>query len=163
MIDYMEEECGFLIYGRGPLFQQVSPIRMGYFFHVFTDIYNNLTLWQNFRTNHPEEAAKGYTSKYYEDMRNIDIRLFQELPESPHIMELLAKAKAERVPGLITRRELERFQNNMLHEHFQKSDPNPSREYTYVTYDESLAFIDNTIEFLGKVQQPVVSQVLGEG
>ncbi|MCL2200150.1 MAG: hypothetical protein FWB80_14655, partial [Defluviitaleaceae bacterium] len=52
-----------------------DPFAQGYASHTLTDLHNNSTLWKTFITNHPTEAAKGYASDYYKDLKAIDTRL----------------------------------------------------------------------------------------
>jgi len=126
-----------------------GPLYAGYATHALTDIYNNMTLWERFRTNHPKEAKKGYQSLYYQDLRNIDQRLFQELtPQVDRIWRLLAAAVPRDLPGLITADELRAIQENILYENYKNLEPNLSRDYSFVTYEESLAWMQDAADFV---------------
>jgi len=127
-----------------------DPLAAGYAVHILTDIQNNRTLWQNFRESYPEEAAKGYASGYYDDLKNIDARLYKQLPEASNIMKLLTKAAPINLPGLVTAEEIQAIQNNILHEHFQNLTFDPTYQYTYVTYDNMLTFIQDAADFARK-------------
>jgi len=127
---------------------QDDSFAKGYAAHVLTDICNNLTLWNNFRTNHPEEAAKGYASKYYEDLRNIDSRLYNEHPAIPEIMNVLEKSAPVEMLALVTADEVSAIKHNLLYEHCKNISPNPLCEYHFVSYDDTLNFIENTAEFI---------------
>lgn len=121
-----------------------DPLYAGYAAHVLTDIQNNQTLWHNFRTSNPQEAAKGYASTYYDDLRHIDMHLYMKLPERPQIMKLLSKAIPIEIPGLIAREELHAIQNNILHEHFKNATlPSDAFKYNFVNYNDMLTFIKN--------------------
>lgn len=127
-----------------------GPLAEGYAVHALTDIYNNMTMWASFRTNHPQEAAKGYKSDYYRDLRNIDARLSIELkPQITKIFRILAEAKAHGMPGLVSADEIHSIQENILTEHIAKL-PTPNHDYTFVTYDETLDFIQKAADFVTK-------------
>jgi len=126
-----------------------GPLAEGYAAHVITDLCNNMTLWTNFRSRHPQEAAKGYQSGYYWDLQNIDIRLFLDLqPQVKKIFSLLAKAKASDVPGLVTAEEIHAIRENILYKQYKHPLPTPSREYAFVTYEDTSNFIQNAADFV---------------
>jgi len=138
-----------------------GPLAEGYAIHVLADLYNNMTIWHNFRTQHPLEAAKGYKSDFYTDLRNLDARLFLDSGQQiKKIFHLLAKAKACNMPGLVTAEEIEAIKENILFEQYKASLPTPSCEYTFVTYEETLDFIQKAADFVeeilyGKIHQGV--------
>lgn len=119
----------------------------GYAVHALTDIFNNLTIWNNFRTKHPEEAAKGYASDYYEELNHIDARLFFEFPATARIFALLEKAEARAMETLVTAEEVYAIQQNLLHEHFKNAATPPPREYFFVSFGDTLEFIENAACF----------------
>ena len=132
-------------------FLQASPkdiFYTGYAAHVLTDIQNNQTLWANFRTAHPHEAAKGYKSLYYSDLKNIDYRLFHELPDSAEIMRILANANPQEMPGLVYKNEVYDIQQNILHEHFKNSAPDANYKYNFISFDDTLEFIGTAAAFV---------------
>ncbi|MCL2217671.1 MAG: hypothetical protein FWB91_11725 [Defluviitaleaceae bacterium] len=129
-----------------------GPLSAGYAVHVLTDIQNNRTLWHSFRTNYPEEAAKGYTSRYYDDLRAIEMHLYKRLTESPHIMRLLAKGVPDKIPGLTLKEELRAIQNNLLHEHFKTAASSSyTYEYSFISPDDMLTFIDDAVSFSAEI------------
>jgi len=128
--------------------QPADPLRLGYAVHVLTDIYNNLTLWESFRTNYPAEAAKGYASEYYTDMHEIHGRLYEQTPYANEIMELLSKSNPQadiKWNGelLITMDEMDAIKQNLIHDDYKnaKERITPGYEYKFVTYDDMLGFI----------------------
>jgi len=126
----------------------------GFAAHVVTDIHNNKTIWNKFRTNHPEEAAKGYTSEYYNDMKKIHTRLYQEFPATDEIFALLAKAKPQGVSDIIFAEETEAIKQNLLYENFKDTPKTHSGEphvYHFVTYDDTLEYIQGAAEFSASV------------
>ena len=124
---------------------------MGYAVHVLTDIFVNKGIWHKFRTKHPSEAARGYKSGYYRDMRSIDLRLYNEFIRHGDIFELLRDAKPQSIPGrpdLADASELAAIQNNLLNVAY--ADAPADSDTTgckYVTYQQTLDFIDDTAEF----------------
>lgn len=120
----------------------------GYAAHCLTDICNNKTIWHNFRTNHPDEAAKGYASDYYTDLRNIDAQLYLEFPGVPEIMETLATAVPEGLPGLVSAEETAAIKNNILNAHFKDVVFDKNYEYKFVKYEDTLNFIQEAAEFV---------------
>jgi len=126
-----------------------GPFAEGYATHVLTDICNNMTAWNSFRTNYPQEAAKGYTSDYYRDLHNIDTRLFLDRKEqAARVFGLLAKAKACDISGLVSTEELCAIQENILFEQYKAPIQTPSHEYTFVTYDETMDWIQQAADFV---------------
>ena len=155
----------------------------GYATHVLTDIHNNRTIWERFRTNHPAEAAKGYTSGYYEDLKNIDTRLYrhlalkwaeasrkigglkpffgvaeaqfqskslyQEFPANAQIFSLLEKAEPADMPGLVHANEVDEIRQSLLQEWNKHTAnlPAPPQNYSFVTWEDTLNFIQEAAEF----------------
>ncbi|MCL2528673.1 MAG: hypothetical protein FWE42_09695 [Defluviitaleaceae bacterium] len=128
-----------------------DPFAEGYAIHVLVDLYNNMTLWNNFRTNHPHEAADGYKSGYYQDLKNIDLRLYQSLPQVSRIWSLLADAKVCEIPGLVGSEEMQSIQNGILHNDYKPPLPTPNQDYTFLTYEEKLTWIQKAADFVESV------------
>jgi len=124
----------------------------GYAVHVLTDIYNNMTLWERFRTRHPAEAAKGYTSQYYRDMSEIDLRLYLSYVQGGKIERLLKLAKPCDMPGLVSAKEIGTIRDNILYENFKGRTPQDGYKYGFVTYDETLDFIAEAVESILRLQ-----------
>ncbi|MCL1883813.1 MAG: hypothetical protein FWF81_08700 [Defluviitaleaceae bacterium] len=114
----------------------------GYAVHVLTDIQNNLTIWNKFCKNHPEEAAKGYASDYYKDLKNIDTRLYKEYPGVPKVMELLKKSTPEGMQKLVSAEEVSAIKHNLLYEHFKNEEY--EKNYQFATYTDTIDFIKST-------------------
>ena len=134
------------------------PFAAGYTAHVLTDIQNNRTLWDNFRTNHPTEAAKGYTSGYYDDLRHLDMLMYKSLSESQKIIPLLTKAIPEEMPNLVTKEEVSAIQSNIIHEHFKNTAYiDKDYQYNFITLDDMLNFIKEATNFCTEMltQKPI--------
>ncbi|MCL2377779.1 MAG: hypothetical protein FWC77_01480 [Defluviitaleaceae bacterium] len=123
-----------------------GPLADGYAAHVLTDLYNNMTLWERIRTQHPAVAAKGYASDYYRDLHEIDLRLYLEHVKNSRIEPLLAKAKPQDMPRLVSAEEIGAIRDNILHENYKSRTPDTNHKYGYVTYDETLDFIAEAVE-----------------
>ena len=128
-----------------------GPLAEGYAVHALTDIYNNMTLWKRFSTQHPDEAAKGYKSAYYSDLRDIDLRLYRTHAKVARIEALLAQAQASDMPGLVSAAEISAIRDNILYEYFEGHWPVDGYEYRFVSYDETLEFIQGTADFVENV------------
>jgi hypothetical protein len=124
---------------------------LGYAAHVLTDIKNNRTIWNDFRKNFPEEAAKGYASEYYNDLRAIDARLFHEFDGVEEMVSLLASATPIEMQGLVTAQEIFALQQSLLHENFKNVPREKNHSYKFVTYDDTLSFIKSSAEFFCEV------------
>jgi hypothetical protein len=120
----------------------------GYAAHILADIYNNKTLWHNFRTNYPAEAAKGYNSDYYADLRNIDARLYRDFPDIPKIMSALENSVPDEIAGLVSANEVAAIKNNLLYEHCKNIPPDPPQNYFFVSYDDTIEFIENAAKWI---------------
>jgi len=128
---------------------------LGYAVHILTDICNNQTLWTDFRTNHPDEAAKGYASDYYKDLRNISIRTYQEGSAVDEIFALLETATPAGIPGLITADETAAIKKSLLAERDENVNlPPASQAYTFVTWDDTANFIHTATNFCVKQLPP---------
>ncbi|MCL1787496.1 MAG: hypothetical protein FWG38_05880 [Defluviitaleaceae bacterium] len=124
----------------------------GYAVHVLTDIYNNLTLWREFITKHPAEAAKGYTSDYYRDLRCIDFRIYNAFFKSGDLRALLAGATPQEIPGLVAADELAKIQHNLLHvQYVDVPEDVDTGGCFYLTYEQTLQFIQNAADFCVRV------------
>ena len=120
----------------------------GYAVHNLTDCYNNMTLWDRFRTRHPAEAAKGYASGYYRDLQEIDLRLYLAYVKGSKIEQLLAVAKPCDMPGLVSAEEICAIRDNILWENYKGRVPLDGYEYGFVTYNETLEYIVRTADFI---------------
>jgi len=129
-----------------------TPIGEGYAVHCLTDLCNNITLWSDFRKRYPLECAKGYNSGYYQDLNNIDVRLFLDLGQQfVEIFGLLEKAKACDMPGLVSAEEMDAIRKNILYVQYKAPLATPSHEYAYVTYDQTLDFIQDAANLVQEV------------
>jgi len=131
-----------------------DPFIKGYAAHVITDIHNNRTMWNNFRTNHPAEAAKGYTSEYYTDLKKINVRLHHEFPAVSEIMELLERAVPVGIEGLVTAGEVLAIRESLLAEHRDVAGVVGVTEgdggYSFVSYGDTVEFVGSAVgEVLG--------------
>jgi len=130
----------------------------GYAVHALTDLYNNHTIWNDFRTNHPAEAAKGYASSYYKDLFNIDARLYYDFPAVSQMMELLSKSIATEMPGLVSADETNAIKNNLLHEHFKNNTYDQNHHHRFVTYEDNINFIEAAAEYSANIVFPFFKQ-----
>lgn len=126
-----------------------DPSYLGYATHVLTDIYNNTTLWSRFIKKYPQEAAKGYASDYYRDMRNIDTQLYYNLYKASNIPKLLALSTPKDMPELVSAEEIAAIKHNLLYEQYNSyaEEIPPHEEYTYVSYDDVMGFIEGASAF----------------
>jgi len=120
----------------------------GYAVHVLTDIQNNKSIWTEFRLTFPEEAAKGYTSGYYDDLKKIDSNLFWGLDCSSDILETLAKATSQELYGLVSLEEVDAIKNNIVHEHFKDSVEDLNYKYKFISLDQTINFIHDTADYI---------------
>jgi hypothetical protein len=125
-----------------------TPLTQGYAAHILTDIHNNRTIWETYRTNHPQEAAKGYQSEYYADLRNIDTTLYQEFPAIRQIMTLLSQSTPQNIPNLVTAEELNKISQILQHEQYKNTPKTPpTHTYKFTTYTDTLEFINSAANF----------------
>ena len=87
------------------LHKETDYLAIGYAVHVLTDLFNNMTLWHNFRTHYPDEAAKGYASVYYRELPLLDLELYQQ-KETRRILRLLPLAVPRDFPGRVNAEEI---------------------------------------------------------
>ena len=133
--------------------EKKSPFRMGYATHVLTDIYNNQTIWSDFRTNHPLEAKKGYKSVYYDDLRHIDFLLKNDV-KAKRICEKLTRADSIGIDGLVSADEVEAIKQSMLCEYGAPSKTSSFDKFyetKIVSYDEMLIFVKEAALFCAAI------------
>jgi len=123
-----------------------GPFADGYAVHVLTDIHNNMTLWERFRTLYPGEAAKGYASDYYRDLYEIDLRLYLAHVKDGEIERLLATAKPCEMPGLVTAGETGAIRDNILYENYKGRTLDAAHEFKYITCDDTLGFVADAVD-----------------
>ena len=134
--------------------EKKTYFRMGYATHVLTDIYNNQTMWSDFRTNHPLEAKKGYKSVYYDDLRHIDFLLANNSDAIKRICEKLTRADAIGIDGLVSSDEVEAIKQSMICEYgapSKISSFNKFYETKIVSYDEMLIFVKEAALFCAAI------------
>jgi len=130
---------------------QNNPLASGYAVHVLTDIFNHIGPWRAFTTKYPKEAAKGYNSDYYRDLKCIDLRLYNEYVKDSNIMQLLASATPQAITGLVSREELKAIQHNLLHVAYANAPKSvDTSNCFYITYDQTLELINKAAEFCAK-------------
>lgn len=150
---------------------QKDSFRMGYAVHVLTDIYTNKTIWHRYRTNHPQEASKGYSGGYYDDLRSIDKMLKKNLEYSEPIHTKLLAAIPVGIDDLVSSDEVLAIRQSLLEEiapylcklrysgaksgvklelaDIGKSNKLPDARF--VSFDEMLIFIDEAVTFCSRV------------
>ena len=151
-----EERWGFVTDNTGwenviKKFVQKHPnnfFALGYAVHALTDIYNNMSIWSEFRTNHPEEALKGYTSDYYVEMRNIDLTIYHKHFKDSYVRELLIKSIPCEHFSLVTAEEVEAIKNNLLYKAYKDAPPPKEMNYIFVSYGRVIKYIDETVKYI---------------
>jgi len=118
----------------------------GYAVHVLTDIFNNMGIWNDFRMNHPQEAAKGYTSDYYRDMKTIDIQLYHRAYKPNGIDARLNTAKARGADGLVSEGEVAAIRDSLLRQYDGVGDI-ADEKYSFVSYDEVMKFMRDAADY----------------
>jgi len=121
---------------------------LGYAVHALTDIYNNMSIWNEFGTNHPEEALKGYTSDYYKEMKNIDLTIYHNYFKDSYVRDLLLKSIPCEQFSLVTAEEVTAIKNNLLHEAYKDAPEPKEMKYVFVSYDRVIKYIDETVNYI---------------
>ena len=134
--------------------QEKTPFMLGYVTHVLTDIYNNKSLWHNFRTGYPLEAKKGYNSGYYDDLKHIDKLLMRNREVTDDICEKLTQAKAVGLNGLVSVDEVEAIKQQLIVDYGSNSQiSNIDKFYhtKFVSYDEMLIFVKEAMHYASAI------------
>jgi len=118
----------------------------GYAVHALTDIFNNTGIWNDFRTKYPEEAAKGYSSDYYKDMRTIDTQLYHQVYKSSGVDMKLNAAEARGIDGLVYAGEVAAIRESLVRQYDGVGDV-INATYSFVSYDDVMGFIDGAAEY----------------
>ena len=135
------------------LFRQenLNTFGFGYTVHVITDWLSNSDIWDEFRRNNPDEFIKGYKSGYYDDMVELDMRLYTDNPNIKLALDVLKPAEIKNdfywKGDLLARAdEVMTIKDNILYEHY-KPTKNVDYKYKFVTYERILEFISKAAEF----------------
>jgi len=129
-----------------------DDLAIGYVVHILTDMHNHQTIWNEYRANYSEEFAKGYASKYYTDLKSIDIRLYNEFFKSSATREMLESATPRDIPNLICKQELEAIKNNLINIQYKNAPTYADTSgCVYITYEKTLQFIQDAAEFCLKI------------
>jgi len=133
--------------------ESIDYLALGYIAHVLTDIYNNMTIWHDFRTKFPLEAIKGYGSEYYGELSALDIFLYHEA-ETEHVMRLLPLAEARDFSGRVAANEIDAVraglyttQNGKFTVYTGSAKPDVSA-HKYVTDTQIKQFIADATDFV---------------
>ncbi|MCL2364253.1 MAG: hypothetical protein FWC71_06275 [Defluviitaleaceae bacterium] len=135
-------------------YTDIDYMALGYVVHVLTDIYNNKTIWHDYRTAFPLEAVKGYGSAYYVELAALDIHLFHDA-ETETIMRLLPMAEARDFSGRVAAGEIEDVraglfspvQNGNFTVYVGSTIPDVSA-HTFVTLAQIKRFIADATDFI---------------
>ena len=125
-----------------------NSFALGYGIHALTDIYNNMSIWNDFITNYPEEALKGYTSDYYVEMKNIDLTIYHQFFKGKYLRELLAKSIPCGQDQLVTAEEVDALKNNLLYVAYKDAPEPKEMEYIFVSYDRVVKYMDETVDYI---------------
>jgi len=129
-----------------------DPLTVGYAVHVLTDIYNHISIWNNFITNYPDEAAKGYASDYYRDLRNIDLRIYREIFSDSKIEKYLQNCIPRDMPGLVSIDELFAICDSLLFTSYANAPESvDTSTCSYITYEQTLNFINDAADFCRRI------------
>jgi len=133
-----------------------DPFAAGYAVHVLTDIFNHIGPWHEFNTEYPDEAAKGYASDYYRDLRNIDLRIYRELFNGSEIEGLLQNSTPLDMPGLVTAAEQRAGRDSLLYTSYVDAPENVDTSTCfYITYEQTLAFINDAADFCIRIMSEI--------
>ena len=133
-----------------------DPLAVGYAVHVLTDIYNHISIWTNFITNYPDEAAKGYTSDYYRDLRNINLRIYREIFTDSKIQKHLQNSTPQDMPELVTAAEILADRNSLLYTSYTDAPESvDTSNCFYITYEQTLDFINDAADFCIRIMSEV--------
>ena len=123
---------------------------VGYAVHTLTDIFNTEGIWHRFTTNNPQEAAKGYDSEYYKDLRKIDTQLYHRVYVTSGIETKLSGVTPQGAPERVTADEVAAIRQSLLDQYVGTQDIDSS-DYSYVTYDEVLQFVQDAAGYCARV------------
>ena len=130
------------------LIKNNDPFSIGYAAHVFTDLYNNTSLWRWFRENYPDRLKQGYNSEYYDDFRKLDLKLYQEYEHINNILDLLSISIAKEMPNLVSKDEVLAIRHNILEVSY-KNKPKPDvSSNAFFTFEKIMEFLENAVLYV---------------
>ena len=119
----------------------------GYCVHIISDIYNNIYIWTPYRLDLNVKMDKYYGGSYHKANGAVDFRLADEFKDKKEIWELLEKAKAITIPGIVNAEDIERLKANILYKQYESDTTKPTESGEY-TYKDALNIIEKMTSFV---------------
>lgn len=123
----------------------------GYCSHILADIQNNIEIWGPFLQANGGAIREGLGSGYHRESAEMDRALYLTHPDREAIWMLLEGASACDLPGLVSREEIERMEDALLHSNYagvQSADVSAHRYVTQAVMERFIATASQSIRAL---------------
>lgn len=127
-----------------PTWQQANPFLQGYAAHLLADRRWVQTIFPQFRADLPPDLKREEVVKYYyQEVDQLDLLLFRQMPWRAEIWDRLAAAVPQPVADLLTVEEVAGWQHRTF-AWFAEREHAPGIEPRYITYERVSEFIHAT-------------------
>lgn len=118
--------------------------------HCLTDYWNDIKTWRRLQSEYiPPMKLEEFREAYYPEAQGIDKWLYQNSKNTKTIREMLTKAKAFDVDGLVNKDFLEKQRNHLLNVQYDVDSIDIS-EYCFLSAEVIESFIDSTVSDIAK-------------
>ncbi|NLA60374.1 MAG: zinc dependent phospholipase C family protein [Firmicutes bacterium] len=118
-----------------------SDFILGYCAHILADIRHNMEIWTPFRAQHKHELKSGHSALHMEAVE-VDFELYRTCPDRPEMWDLLERARAIDIPGIVESSDIERAKNHLLYRQYKGRKPVDTSAYKHVTVESMTDFIE---------------------
>lgn len=120
---------------------------LGYGIHILTDIIWSETLYKKFELEYKKDPAPVQDIRwaYYNDTDKLDFKLYEELEWRQKVWELLKRAKAIGIEGILNSDEIDAWKNRTLH-WFDKGESQHKNPIKYINLEDVIEFIQKASE-----------------
>lgn len=127
-----------------PRWPQSDPFLQGYAAHLLTDRRWVQTVYPQFRATHPPHLSNTEAVRlYYQEVEQVDLRLYRQMPWRAAIWQRLATAVPQPVADLLTAEEVAGWQQRTFTWFAERADL-ALVETRYITYERVSEFIHAT-------------------
>lgn len=121
---------------------------LGLCVHCLTDYWNDLHIWRELQSRFiPPMSLDAFKSAYYPEARGTDLWLYQNSKNTGAIRDMLSKAAAFDVTGLVNKANVEKQQDHLLNVQYTADKVDPSN-YHLLSTDMIEQFIKNTVTII---------------
>ena len=128
----------------------VRDFIIGLCVHCLTDYWNDIRIWRKLQHEYiPPMQLEEFRAAYYPEARGIDLWIYQNSRNTEAVMEMLSKAKAFDVEGLVRKEYIEEQRKHLLNVQYHVDTVDISG-YHFLSADVIEEFIDFVVNDIAK-------------